>query len=348
MGEIRLMGLTRSVMTTTAPDVSTSAGLLRLGNAFCDAKALLTAVDLDLFSVLHDSPASAEVIAERLSLHGRGLSDFLHLLTALGVLEKTGDNFANAPGADQHLVRGTDDYIGGFLLRSDRNLYPAWGKLADALRTGKPQSGGNFAEVMQQPAILRQFIGMMDALNQQLTAELLEAFPFGDYASVLDLGGCRGNLVTQLVRPHEHLSGHVFDIPPMQPFFEEIAAERGVADRVEFHGGDFFTDAIPAAEVIIIGHVLHDWDADQRKHLVHKAFDALTPGGALLVYDRMLDETPRHVENLVISLDMLLVTDGGSEYTAEELRGHAVAAGFDSVEEQALGDYDTLVICRKK
>ncbi|HEU5269491.1 MAG TPA: hypothetical protein VFU36_06150, partial [Jatrophihabitans sp.] len=76
--------------------------------------------------------------------------------------------------------------------------------------------------------------------------------------------------------------------------------------------------------------------------------DAVSPGGALVVYDRMLDEDARHVENLVISLDMLLVTDGGSEYTAEELISHATAAGFTDISAQPLGDYDTLVVCHKR
>jgi SAM-dependent methyltransferase len=335
-------------MTITAPDVSTSAGLLRLGNAFCDAKALLTAVDLDLFTSLHDAPGTVEEIRDRLGLHGRGLSDFLHLLAALDLLEKSGDRFGNAPGPDRHLVKGQPGYIGGFLLRSDRNLYPAWGKLGEALRTGKPQSGASFEEMTQNPAVLRQFIGMMDALNQQLTAELQQTFQFQRYGSVLDLGGCRGNLVTQLVQPHPQLTGRVFDVPAMRPFFDEVAAERGVADRVEFFGGDFFVDEIPSADVVIIGHVLHDWDAEQRGQLVRKAFDAVSPGGALVVYDRMLDEDARHVENLVISLDMLLVTDGGSEYTAEELIGHASAAGFTDITASPLGDYDTLVVAHKR
>jgi hypothetical protein len=98
---------------------------------------------------------------------------------------------------------------------------------------------------------------------------------------------------------------------------------------------------------VVIGHVLHDYDADSRRSLVQKAGAAVRPGGALVVYDRMLDEGPAQVENLVISLDMLLVTEGGSEYPVEELRQHAALAGFTSLEEKRLGDFDTLLICRR-
>lgn len=334
-------------MTTTELDVGTAAGLLRLGNAFCDAKALLTAVELDLFGALKDGPATEEEIRERLRLHGRGLSDFLHLLTALGVLMKTGEAFGNAAGAQRHLVPGGESYIGGFLQRSNRNLYPAWGRLSEALRTGKPQSGGSFAEVLERPAVLRQFIGMMDALTQQLAPALVEAFPWSRYGSLLDVGGCRGNLAAHLVTANPGLRGHVFDLPPMAPFFAEHAEAQGVADRLEFHGGDFFADPLPAADVVVLGHVLHDWDADQRRQLVRTAYAATNPGGALVVYDRMLDDDPRHVENLVISLDMLLVTDGGSEYPVQELRAAAAEAGFEKITDQPLGDFDTIVVCHK-
>jgi SAM-dependent methyltransferase len=334
-------------MTTTELDVGTAAGLLRLGNAFCDAKALLTAVELDLFGALKDGPATEEEIRERLRLHGRGLADFLHLLAALGVLVKTGEAFGNAAGAQRHLVPGGESYIGGFLQRSNRNLYPAWGRLSEALRTGKPQSGGSFAEVLERPAVLRQFIGMMDALTQQLAPALVEAFPWSRYGSLLDVGGCRGNLAAHLVTANPGLRGHVFDLPPMAPFFAEHVEARGVADRLEFHGGDFFADPLPAADVVVLGHVLHDWDADQRRQLVRAAYAATNPGGALVVYDRMLDDDPRHVENLVISLDMLLVTDGGSEYPVQELRAAAAEAGFERITDQPLGDFDTIVVCHK-
>ncbi|HEY8374615.1 MAG TPA: methyltransferase [Pseudonocardiaceae bacterium] len=336
-------------MTSIAPDTSTPAGILRLGNAFCDAKALLTAVELDLFTVLRAGAATEEEIRDRLKLHGRGLSDFLNLLVALGLLERAeGGRYRNASGADRYLVRGEQTYIGGFLQRSNRNLYPAWGRLAEALRTGKQQSGSDFEKVTRDPALLRQFVNMMDALTHVLGPQLIEAYDgWKNYTSVLDVGGCRGNIASQIVKAHPHLEGHVFDLPAMEPFFDELVAQYGLTGKVTFHGGSFFEKDLPNADIVILGHVLHDWDPEQRGYLVRKAYQAVNPGGVLLVYDRMLDDEPNHVENLVISLDMLLVTDGGSEYTVTELRGHAEAAGFTSITDQPLGDYDTLVICRK-
>jgi len=334
-------------MTTTAPDVSTPAGIIRLGNAFCDAKALLTAVELDLFGVLHQGPATSEEIKDRLELHGRGLRDFLDLLVSLGLLMHRDGTFSNSDGSDKYLVREVPTYIGGFLLRSNRNLYPAWGKLDQALRTGEKQSGGEFEALTKMPHLLKQFIAMMDALTTQLAPELSTAIDWSPYRTLLDVGGCRGNLASHLVKAQPHLQGHVFDLPPMEPFFTEHTAAMGLSESMHFHGGSFFTESLPRADVVVLGHVLHDWAESQREFLVKRAFEAVNPGGVLLVYDRMLGAGANLVENLVISLDMLLVTDGGSEYPPEEIHRHATAAGFASVRDEPLGDYDTLVICTK-
>jgi SAM-dependent methyltransferase len=336
-------------MTLTTPDVSTPSGIIRMANMFCDAKALLTAVEFGLFTHLHrHGPATEEDVRAHLGLHGRGLADFLDLLTALGLLVRENGTYRNAEGPDRFLVADHKDYVGGFLQRSNRNLYPAWGRLSEALRTGEQQSGSHFEAVTQNPAILRQFVGMMDALTQVIGPELVKSFDWSRSSSVLDIGGARGNLASLVVAAQPHLRGHVFDLPAMEPLFTEHMAERGLTGRVEFHGGDFFDDGVPVtADVVTMGHVLHDWDRDRREQLVRTAFDAVNPGGYLLAYDRMLDEGPAYVENLVISLDMLLVTDGGSEYPVSELLGHTEKAGFVSTEIMPLGEFDTLVIAHK-
>ncbi|MEU7166099.1 methyltransferase [Streptomyces morookaense] len=335
-------------MTNTMPDVSTPAGIIRLGNMFCDAKALLTAVELRLFTVLHDKgPSTREEIRTALGLHGRGLSDFLDLLAALGLLERAEGRYRNSPGADAFLVHGRPGYVGGFMERSNRNLYPAWGRLAEGLRTGQQQSGSAFDQVTRNPEILRQFVGMMDALTNVVGPELARTYDFSGHASVLDVGGARGNLCSLIVRAHPHLTGHVFDLPAMEPLFDEKVAEYGLTGKVSFTGGNFFDDTLPHADVVTMGHVLHDWDREQRAALVAKAYEAVNPGGTLLIYDRMLEDEPDHIENLVISLDMLLVTDGGEEYPISEITAVAEKAGFAGTEVTPLSDYDTLVVCRK-
>jgi SAM-dependent methyltransferase len=335
-------------MTGVPTDTTSPAGILRLANSFCDAKALLTAVELGLFTTLRAGPADEEEIRERLGLHGRGLSDWLELLVELNLLERDGGRYRNSTSVDRYLVRGSESYIGGFLERSNRNLYPAWGRLGEALRSGRQQSGSSFEAVLDNPAILRQFINSMDGLTRVLGPQLIESYDgWSGYRSVLDVGGCRGSMVAQILKAYPDLSGVVFDLPQMSPFFDEMVGEQGLAGEMAFYGGDFFVDPLPSADIVMVGHVLHDWDPQQRKFLVSKAYDSVNPGGVLVVYDRMLDRETSRVENLVISLDMLLVTEGGSEYTVAELREHAKQAGFSAIEECPLGEFDTLVVCHR-
>jgi O-methyltransferase len=153
----------------------------------------------------------------------------------------------------------------------------------------------------------------MDAITQVLGPELVKALDWSGHSSVLDVGGCRGNIVGQVVKAHPELAGHVFDLPQIEPLFTEHVAGMGLTGAIRFHGGDFFRDPLPKADLVILGHVLHDWDREQRTFLFQKALEAVNSGGALLVYDRMLDDKPDHFRNSLGSLTMLLVTEGGAE-----------------------------------
>ncbi|MEV5753932.1 methyltransferase [Actinoallomurus sp. NPDC052308] len=322
--------------------------MLRLGHAFCEAQALLTAVELGLFTALHDAPATAEEIRVRLGLHGRGLRDLLRLLVALGVLREDEGRFRNSADADRHLVAGLDGYVGSTLLGAKANLYALWDGLTDTLRSGRPRSSpGDFTAMLDDPAEVRRYARMMEGSLGTVVSPLLEAVDWSVHRSVVDVGGCRGGLVGRIVAAWPALAGHVFDLPQLEPVFSEHMAELGLTGKVSFHAGDFFRDPLPRTDLMVFGHVLHNWSWEQRAHLLRAAFRALEPGGVLLVYDRMLDEAFADVDNLVASLIMALVTEEGGEYTVGELRELATSVGFATVADQRLDANETLVVCRK-
>lgn len=334
-------------MTLVPVDVDNPASVIRLGTAFSEAKAVLSAIELGLFDLLHDGPANATEVQERLDLHPRGTRHFLDLLVTLELLTKEAGNYANTPAADRYLIRGKSEYVGGFLNRANHMLYPAYGKLTDALRTGKPQAAANFQDMIANPERLRRFLDMMDSLTGLLGEELAQAFDFGKYQHVLDLGGARGHLLSFVVRAHAGIRGTVFDLPVDAEPFAELMTKLDLTDRMTFHGGDFFADDLPEADVVIIGHVLHDWTPEERQLLVDKAYRAVPPGGAVVIYDPMVDEELSHPENLLASLAMLLTTDGGSEYAPAECEAWLKQAGFTVESVRPLGSSDTLVIGRK-
>ena len=334
-------------MTTYVADVTSPAGIVRLGTLFCESKAVLSAVELGVFTELQDGEVTEPELRRRLGLHPRGSRDFLNLLVALGLLDKDGNRYSNTPAANRYLVRGTSAYAGGFLEGASRKLWPAWDGLTEALRTGEAQAGGDFIEMLQVPQARRGYLAMMESLSGPLAPALAAAIDWTVYATVADVGGGRGNLLALLLKEHPHLTGWVFDLPPIEPDCREHVTALGVADRMRFRGGDFFTDPLPESDVLIVGHILADWAPNDRRTLIANAFRAVRPGGALLIYDPIQDPEHPETEELVASLHMLLMTAAGRGYTTEECRRWLEEVGFTVGAPRRIGVRDTLMIGRK-
>jgi hypothetical protein len=324
--------------------------ILELGLAFWGSKTLLSAIELGVFTQLAAGPATEAELRGRLGLHPRSARDFLDALVALGLLDRDEAGYRNTPQTAQFLDRGRPSYLGGLLEMANTRLYPIWGRLTEALRTGQPQNeagqGGEdfFGALYADPVRLREFMAAMGASAGLMGTALAAGFDWSEHKRFVDVGGARGGVAAAVARAHPHLEGGCFDLPAVRPVFGEHMAELGLADRVRFHAGDFFADPLPEADVLIFGHVLHDWDLETKTMLLGKAFDALPPGGAVLVYDPMVDdERRRNTFGLLSSLNMLLETPGGFEYTAADCRGWLAAAGFTRTSAQPLVGPDTLV-----
>lgn len=324
---------------------------LHLGTAFCGSKVLLAAVELDLFTLLRDAPATEPEIRERLGLHPRGTRDWLDALVGLGVLDRSRDHYRCTPAALRYLVPDEPAYVGSFLERANQVLYPTWGRFTSALRTGTQQSeveqGEPYATMSKDPAQMRTYLGMMDTMNGPLSLELASCLTWETYSTLTDVGGARGNLAATIAAHHPHLTAAVFDLPQVEPFFHKHMRRTGLSGRIRFVPGDFFTDPLPEADILVIGHVLHNWPVEDRRLLVKKAYQAVRPGGALLVYDPMLDRCEPDLVNLLVSLDMLLTTQGGSEYRPEECRSWLAEAGFRVELPRRIGFTDTLIVGHK-
>jgi hypothetical protein len=142
-----------------------------------------------------------------------------------------------------------------------------------------------------------------------------------------------------------HLTGVGFDLPEVAPIFEQYVARVGVADRLRFQPGDFFSKELPKVDVIMMGHILHDWDLPTKKMLIKKAFESVPSGGALIVYESIIDDDrSKNAFGLMMSLNMLIETPGGFDYTGADCSGWMKEAGFSSTRVEPLVGPESMVV----
>ena len=188
--------------------------ILQTGLAFWPAKTLLSAIEMGLFTELARGPEPFDAIVGRLGLHQRSARDFLDTLVALGFLQRTGDRYANTPETDLFLDRQKPSYIGGILEMANHRLYPFWGHLTEALRTGQPQnevkSGGPglFETLYADPARLKQFLAAMTGISHGANLAIARAGFWKDYKTFVDVGTAQGDLAAQIALANPHLRGH--------------------------------------------------------------------------------------------------------------------------------------------
>jgi predicted O-methyltransferase YrrM len=316
---------------------------MQTATAFWVSKVLLTAVEFDLFTVLGNGAMTAEELGSKLGIHPRGTYDFFDALVAAGFLEREGDGpdgrYSNTPDTDAFLNKNSHMYIGGMPEMLNARLFGFWNSLGEALKTGQPQNEIKhvgkpiFEELYADKARLGQFLDAMTGF-QAVNFELLgHKFDFENFQSVTDIGGALGLLSRIIASQHPHLSFNTFDLPPVAPLAQQHIEESGLSDRINVVAGDFFVDDFPAADVITMGNILHDWNLEKKKILIRKAYDALPEGGALIAIENLIDDARReNLFGMLMSLNMLIEFGDAFDYTGQDFRDWCSEAGFNRFE----------------
>ena len=318
--------------------------ILQTGMAFWGSKALLSAVELGLFTTLaQDGPLSGEQLRERLGLHPRAVPDFPDTLLALGFLERDGDGesatYRNTAETAAFLDRRSPAYVGGILEMANARLYPFWGDLTEALKTGRPQNeikhSGEpmFAKLYEDPARLEQFMAAMSGISAGNFTLLAERFDFRPYRTLADIGGATGQLACIVAARHPQLACTTFDMPADPEIARRHIERRGLAQRVDARPIDFFSDPFPRADVITMGLILHDWNLEKKLALMRKAHEALPEGGCLIAVDNVIDDgRRRNAFGLLLSRNMLIEFGDAFDYTGADFDRWAREVGFRRTE----------------
>lgn len=350
-----LGGLAAHLASKKAPDPS---HLMQVGLGFWGSKALLSAVELELFTVLGSGALTGAALQEKLALHPRGVFDILDALVALRVLDRDGEGtsatYRNTPAGALFLDKTKPSYVGGILEMANARLYPFWGDLTEALRTGKPQNevkrtgASMFEELYREPARLEQFMRAMAGISAGNFRLFAEKFDFSRYTTLCDVGGATGQLSIFAAQRHPRLTCTTCDLPVVEPIARRTIEAAGLASRVKPQALDFFSQPIPKADVVTMGMILHDWNLEKKKHLIRAAYEALPPGGAFVVIESLIDDARReNAFGLLMSLNMLIEFGDAFDYTAADFQGWCREAGFKRFEVLPLAGPSSAAIAYK-
>ena len=316
--------------------------IMQIGMGFMASKTLLSAVEFEVFSVIGSGSATAKELEPAIGLHGRGSIDFLDALASLGLLERDGSgptaSYRNTPDTAVFLDKASPAYLGGILEMASLRLYRFWADLSEALKTGRPQneakSGGDFfTELYGDEQRLETFLSAMQGLQAGNHHALLERIDLSNVASLCDIGGANGALAALIAQRHPAIEVTTFDLPPVAPVATRHLTKAGLKGRVRVLSGDFFEDPWPQAEVLVLGNILHDWGAGQKRALIQQACRALPPGGRPIAIENVIDPDRRHNSfGLLMSLNMLIETEAGFDYTGADFNDWCTEAGFSKTE----------------
>lgn len=289
---------------------------------------MFVAVSLGVFDRLEVQPMRVPDFPEK------AMDRLLDTCVALGFLTRDEDGlYRNTPEASRYLVRTSPDTLAGYIIYSNQVLYPMWGNLEDAIREGTHRwsqtfnlDGPLFNHFFKTDEAMRTFLRGMHGFGVLSSPKVVAAFDLSGYRTFCDLGGATGHLAVAACELYPEMRGIVFDLPRVMPSALEYVATSAAASRIECLPGDFFTDALPAADIYAVGRILHDWSEPKIETLLAKIFAALPSGGAILIAEKILGPLPAHLQ----SLNMLLVTEG-RERTLPQYQALLETAGFSEV-----------------
>ena len=330
--------------------------LMDVAFAFVTSQAFVSACDLGLFDALTLAPAPVGDIASRISIRPVACRRLLMLLVSLGFVERDGDRFRNSELGELCSSRsavklGATSRINPF--------YAMTAHLTDALREYSPRwqqtlgvtAADAFAALYADPAGVREFADLMNAISVPQGRLIAERFDFAPYRCILDVAGGPGGQSIAIGVRHPHLRGIITDLEPVCAVARENIAAGGLNDRFTAVAADLIAGPYPAgADVILLGHILHDWSDEVCGTILRHCAAALPAGGTLLISESVLHDdfsgsTVAHVKDLL----MLLANESGARERSEsEYRELLDAAGFDVTSLARLDAPRDLLVSRKR
>lgn len=296
-----------------------------LTSGYINAQILFTANNAGLFPLLEEDKTPQEIGAA-LGWPVRSARMLLDALVGLEIVQSGAGRYRNAPIAAACLVPGRPGFQGN-IIRHRENGWATWSRLSEILATG---AGIARDQTQGSPEQLRSFILGMQDIARMSARELLDAVDLSAYAHVLDLGGGPAAYAIAFLEAHPGLRATVFDVPRVIPIAREQVAAAGLEDRCAFLSGDMTVDDLGKGyDLVLVSNIVHSFGPEENQAIVRKCFDALEPGGRLIIKDFIVENDRSGPPfSLIFALHMFVHTEHGDTYTFDDVAAWTHAAGF--------------------
>ena len=321
--------------------------IMEIAYNFRTSRILLTAFELDIFTILSDSKKTSKEIADAISADERATDRLLNALTAMEFLKKKNNKFFNTPAALKYLVKGKPDYLGG--LGHTINLWKTWSTLTEAVKKGT--SVFLRAEIGERgDDWLESFIAAMHTRGRIQAKEIASLLNLKKVKRVIDVGGGSGAYSFAFVKARKGIKAIIFDLPNVVPITQKYIESEGLSGKVETLKGNYLIDDIGKGyDMAFLSAVIHSNSPDECKHLFKKCADVLNPGGCLVVLDHVMSEDRINPPaGVLFALNMLVGTANGDTYTENEIKSWMKEAGFSGFKRKDTESGTALIIGHKK
>ncbi len=306
-----------------------AGSILELSGQYWHTCTLHAGVKLEIFTHVDEDRVSARELSEKMGVDERGLTALLNALSAMGLLVKSDDTYANTPESGELLVKHSPRYI-GYMIMHHHHLVEPWSRLDEVIKTGEPGSEKVIHDDESRESFLMGMFNNAMAIAPMVSQEI----DLRGKKAFLDLGGGPGTYAIHFCKANPNLKATVADLSTTRPFAEKTIARFNLSDRIRFMPCDYLTDDIEGTyDAAWLSHILHGEGPDESEMIVEKAVSALAEGGSLFIHEFILnDASDGPLFPTLFYLNMLINTEKGRAYTDGELREIMKKAGLHHIE----------------
>jgi len=309
----------------------TEEEVLNLVRGFQPACILAAAADLDVFTVLSDKPMDVQALTQAIGTDARASRILLDALCAMGFIVKERQVYRVSADVTALLTdRGSQSILSA--VRPLANCLRRWSSLATIVKTGGPAE--RIPSIRGAQADTESFIAAMNTFTAPVVDPVIRQLDLEGVTHVLDIGGASANWTVGFLQALPQARATLFDLPEVIPLAQDRLQGLGLMDRVDLVAGDYSVHALPTgADLAWLSAIVHQNSREQNRQLYAKIYQALTPGGSLVIRDMVMEASRIHPPaGALFAVNMLACTDAGDSFTWNEFQEDLANAGFTDVE----------------